>query len=126
MMVDTDVLVWHLRGNEKARHAINALPGFTISAVTYMELAQGIRNRLELNQLKHFLRARSVRIELLGDTITCMAVQYVEDYALSHGLRLADALIGATARHTGETLLTANQAHYRMLPGVDLKVFRPC
>jgi len=28
MLIDTDVLIWYLKGNDKARQEIEALPGF--------------------------------------------------------------------------------------------------
>ncbi|MEI6269250.1 MAG: hypothetical protein WCP01_10250 [Methylococcaceae bacterium] len=40
MLVDTDVLIWYLKGNNKARQEIEALSGFFISVVTYIELGQ--------------------------------------------------------------------------------------
>ena len=49
MLVDTDVLIWYLRGNERAREAIESLPSFSVSVVTYMELVQGMRNQQELS-----------------------------------------------------------------------------
>jgi predicted nucleic acid-binding protein len=34
-------------------------------------------------------------------------------------------LIAAAVDIRGDTLLTANAAHYRMIPGLALQVFRP-
>ena len=48
MILDTDVLSWFLRGNEKATEAvIEALP-FSISIVIYMELLQGVRRHTDV------------------------------------------------------------------------------
>lgn len=38
MLIDTDVLIWAFRGNEKASDLLDNEPGFAISIVTYMEL----------------------------------------------------------------------------------------
>jgi predicted nucleic acid-binding protein len=51
-LVDTDVLIWYLRGNQNAYDLIHSIGEFTISAVTYMELVQGMRNKEELRNLK--------------------------------------------------------------------------
>ena len=48
MIIDTGVLIWYLRGNEKAFKTIENLESFSISVVTYMELVQGMRNKKEL------------------------------------------------------------------------------
>lgn len=58
MLVDTDVLIWYLRGQEKAAQFLNALPALTLSAVNYMELVQGCRSKDELARLKKDLEAR--------------------------------------------------------------------
>ncbi|HBL86991.1 MAG TPA: VapC toxin family PIN domain ribonuclease, partial [Alcanivorax sp.] len=42
MLVDTDVLIWNLRGDPAAAEALDSAPGFCLSAVTYMELLQGL------------------------------------------------------------------------------------
>jgi predicted nucleic acid-binding protein len=49
----------------------------------------------------------------------------VERYFLSHSLEMNDALIAATTLELGETLLTANDKHYRFIPGIKIDVFRP-
>jgi hypothetical protein len=37
MLVDTDVLIWYLRGNEKAARFLESLRELKLSAVTWME-----------------------------------------------------------------------------------------
>jgi predicted nucleic acid-binding protein len=56
MLVDTDVLIWYLKGNLNARNEIDALSGFHISVVSYIELVQGMRNKHELTCLRRALR----------------------------------------------------------------------
>ena len=43
ILVDTDVLIWNLRGNRKAADLLDTHPGFSQSAVSYMELVQVVR-----------------------------------------------------------------------------------
>jgi len=43
--------------------------------------------------------------------------------ALSHGMRLADALIGATAIEHGLTLVTANVKHFGSVGGLRIEAF---
>ena len=52
MILDTDVLIWFLRGNEKATNAVLESMPFSISVVTYMELLQGKRNKQEMESMK--------------------------------------------------------------------------
>jgi len=47
LIIDTDVLIWYLRGNEKAKKVVEANIPFSVSAVTYIELIQGMKNKEE-------------------------------------------------------------------------------
>ncbi|MDZ7804423.1 MAG: hypothetical protein U5K34_10635 [Thiohalophilus sp.] len=55
ILVDTDVLIWNLRGNHKAADLLDTHPGFSLSAVSYTELVQGVRNKQELRLIKQAL-----------------------------------------------------------------------
>jgi predicted nucleic acid-binding protein len=125
MLVDTDVLVWYMRGNEKARRAIVNLNSFSISVVTYMELVQGLRNKEELNVLRNSLKGWKAEIIYINEEISTKAMFLVEQYYLSHSIQLADALVGATSVIYGQPLLTANTKHYNMIKNIILKKFRP-
>ncbi len=106
VLVDTDVLVWYMRGNLKAKKVIDQLGAFYISSVNYMELLQGIRNKEELRMLRHFLTRRQVEIVHVSEEISQKALNCMEEYSLSHNLRMADAMIAATARSRGARLAT--------------------
>lgn len=125
MIVDTDVLIWYLKGNENAFKAVEGLNRFSISVVTYMELVQGMRNKKELNSLRQTLNIWNTRIIYISEDISAKAMFFVEQHFLSHSMQLADALVGATAISCGEQLLTANDKHYRVLKDLQIKKFRP-
>lgn len=125
MLIDTDVLIWYLKGNENARKIIQENPDFSIPVVTYMELVQGMRNQAELNILKKSLRKWNVPIIYISEAISAKAMFYVEQHYLSHSVQLADALIGATAEEHGLKLLTGNVKHYKPLKGVKTVRFTP-
>ncbi len=125
MLVDTDVLIWYLRGNEKACHAIENAGSFQISVITYMELVQGMRSKKELDQLRKALNIWRTKILYISEEISTKAMFYVEQYFLSHSMQLADALIGATAIAYATPILTGNNNHYRVLKDLQTKSFRP-
>ncbi|MDP4029006.1 MAG: hypothetical protein Q8P42_08580 [Gallionella sp.] len=58
MLVDTDVLIWHLRGYPQATQKLDSFSMLTISAVTYMELLQGLHSKAEMNALQQSLAMR--------------------------------------------------------------------
>ncbi len=125
MMIDTDVLIWYMRGNEKALKMIEHQDFFYISVVTYIELVQGMRNKNELNALRNALRNWNAKILYITEEISSKAMFYIERHYLSHALQLADSLICATALAIGLTLLTANKKHYKMIKELKLKLFKP-
>ncbi len=89
-----------------------------------MELIQGMRNKHELYALKSFLKDLSINVVSIDDKITNRAIFYMEEHFLSHNLRMADALIAATASVLSDILLTCNLKHYKMLTDVRVKLFK--
>jgi predicted nucleic acid-binding protein len=125
MLIDSDVLVWLTRGHVGVAQRLHAIPVWRISVVTYIELAQGCRDKTELARLKKGLADRNTEIVPLTPAISQHASSLIDALALSHGLRLADALIGATAVEIQATLLTANVKHFSVLEGLQIEGFQP-
>jgi len=125
MLVDTDVLIWYLRGDERAREAIESYPSFSVSVVTYMELVQGMRDRRELAALRRSLKDWNAKVLYIDEEISVKAMFLVERHFLSDSLRLADALIASTALANGMPVLTANDKHYKAVSQLDVEIFRP-
>lgn len=124
-LIDSDVLVWFTRGHVGAAERLHTIKSWRISAVTYMELAQGCRDKVELARLKSGLAARGTEIVPITPAISEQAAALIDSLALSHGMRLADALIGATALVNRDTLITANVNHFGAVDGLALEVFEP-
>lgn len=125
MLVDTDVLIWNLRGNAKAASLLDGQRGFALSAVTYMELIQGLRNTQEFTALRRALAFWQATIVQISEAISSRACYLVERHALSNSLAMADALIAATALERGDTLVTANEGHFRCVDSLTIERFRP-
>ncbi len=62
----------------------------------------------------------SVEIIPLSESISLRASDYVEMYSLSHSMEMADALIASTCIEENETLITANDKHYRVVEGLRM------
>jgi predicted nucleic acid-binding protein len=125
MVIDTDVLIWYMKGNKNAYKTIEDSKHFSISVVTYMELVQGMRDKNELNNLRRALNAWGSKILYISEEISVKAMFFVEQHFLSHSIQLADALIGATAISHGLPILTGNDKHYKILKDLQIKKFRP-
>ncbi|RQV92860.1 MAG: type II toxin-antitoxin system VapC family toxin [Calditrichaeota bacterium] len=125
MLIDTDVLIWYMKGNDRAFKLIEKLNGFFISAVTYIELVQGIRNKNELIELRKAIASWNTKIIFINEEISVKATFFIERFYLSHSLHLADSLIAATAMVNGLPLVTANDKHYRIIKEIQINKFRP-
>ena len=125
MIFDTDILIWYLRGNQKAAVAIDESKARAISLVTYMELLQGAKSKNEAHQIKGFLKDFGFEILPLSEKVGYRASIYVEEYALSHGTGAADALVAATAVEENLALLSGKLKHFKCIKDLQLKQFRP-
>ncbi|WP_089729320.1 type II toxin-antitoxin system VapC family toxin [Candidatus Thiosymbion oneisti] len=124
MIVDTDVLIWYLRGRPEAAAILDTYDRIRLSAVTYMELVQGMRNADELRALRSTLASGRWQVLPITEAISMRAMTYVEEHFLSGSLQLADALIAATCIEHGERLATGNLKHYRMIAELSIQPFR--
>jgi len=51
-LIDSDVLIWFTRGHLGAVERLARIDAWQISVVTYLEVAQGCRNKDELHRIK--------------------------------------------------------------------------
>lgn len=123
LLVDTDVLIWHLRGYAQATRRLDQLPALVLSAVSYLEVLQGMRNKAELAAVKKMFEQRSATMLPVTEAITKQAISLMESLALSHGLQLGDALIAATALDRQMPVLTGNVKHFSAVPGLRVEKF---
>ena len=124
MLIDTDVIIWYMRGNANSLKILAENKGCSISVVTYMELVQGMRNKNELAALRKALKSWNTKIVYITEEISSKAMFYVEQHYLSHSMQLADALIGATAVSCGLPLLTGNSKHYKVIKELEISTFK--
>lgn len=123
-LIDTDILI---DATHKLPDALSVLAaqlvvgGIKISIVSSMELIQGSRNSSELNQIQQFLR--QVSVIPINVPTSQTAKELMEQFFLSHGLVIPDALIAATTLENDLTLYSKNIRHYKVIP--NLSVVRP-
>jgi hypothetical protein len=111
--------------SKRARQLIDAEKNFSLSAVTYIELVQGMRNKRELNIFRKALHCWNAKVIYISEGISAKAMFYVEQHFLSHSLQLADALVASTAVEYGMPLFSANTKQYKVIKDVQLKMFKP-
>ena len=117
VLLDTDVMVDFLRGNPKAVALVEGHSASVIlSSIVAAELYGGVRGDEELSKLDNLIslfRVVPVSIELAR-----AGGLYKKQYAKSHGVGLADAVIAATAEAENADLKTLNTKHYPMIKGL--------
>ena len=122
-LLDTDVIIWHLRGHEPTEGLLQAIEGeqpLGCSAMSVFEVWSGVRPREE-EGTRRFLEAL-YQIPASGP-VALAAAEYWRDFR-RRGVTLgrADALIAATVRVFDLTLVTYNRDHY---PMDDIALYDP-
>lgn len=112
-LVDSNIIIDYTRKEEKATSFLESLEKIIVSSVTVAEVYQGSRDKQELKTAKQFFA--NTQILFINAKIDSLALELVENYTLSHGLIILDALIAATAIEHDVTLITANYRHYTMI-----------
>lgn len=124
ILFDTDIFIWVQRGHIKAADIIEGAEPRFLSVQTYLELLQNAQNKKQHQQTKDFLKTFNFITLPLTENIGHRACVYIEEYALSTGLRAGDAIVAATAAENNLTLLTSNTKHFKSIKDLNLKIFR--
>ena len=117
ILPDTDVLVDFLRGHSKAVALVNACSDrIILSSIVVAELYAGVKGNDEQTALETFVSL--FRVVPVSAEIAKTGGLYKRDYAKSHGVGLADAILAATAEAENAEFRTLNIKHYPMLKGL--------
>jgi predicted nucleic acid-binding protein len=114
--VDSDILIWHLRGEQRAAALLRSLV-----RTNGVELWTGAMQRAEI---VFFMRSdeEAGTLSLLSRIKTQATTQAIVDlggslyrqWHRSHGTDVNDALLAATAATTGGKIVTQNAKHFPM------------
>ncbi len=121
ILIDSDVLIEHLRGDTDARdwlvQARHASGPLALSVISLTEIAGGMRSpeRREVMRLLGSMQRFEVTEQVARRAATLM-----REYRRSHsGIGLDDYRIAATALTEGLELATLNVRHYPMFPALN-------
>lgn len=117
LLVDTDVLIDYLRGNNEAVKYIKTYSRkVLLSAISVAELYAGVQDD-ERRVLAEFIGLFPVL------PVTMMIAKtggdYKRDFFKSHNVGLADALIAPTAKTHNAALKTLNTKHFPMFKDLE-------
>ncbi len=117
VMVDTDVIIWILRGKEEIKeqfiNIVNESDGLIfLTPIQIAEIYTGIRQRERINT-EIFLDAFTILN--IDEKVGKLAGEFMNKYQKTHSISLADAIIAACTKIHGLKLWTLNRKHYPML-----------
>lgn len=121
VLIDTDILIDHLRGQEKAKEYLKGIESGNvkgvISVITEAELAAGKSTRDMLIRMKVRRLVKILEKVVVTSEIAWKAGELKRDY----NCRLMDALIAATALNLDLKLVTRNIKHYETITGLEIE-----
>ncbi|MGQ0464697.1 MAG: type II toxin-antitoxin system VapC family toxin [Sporichthyaceae bacterium] len=121
ILVDSDILIAHLRGVAAARDWLLATRReagrLTVSVVTVAEIAGGMRSS-ERHEVRRLFE--SMRVLDVNERAGWKAAEYWRTYRRSHSnIGLGDYLIAGTVAVAGLDLRTLNTRHFPMFPDLE-------
>jgi predicted nucleic acid-binding protein len=116
IVIDTDVLIFILRGNEIIKRRFTDLvvetEGYVfITPIQIAEIYAGLREKEKI-KTGHFLESFSV-IDI-DKRVGEVAGVFINRFGKSHNVTMGDSLIGAATKINGFKLWTLNKKHYPM------------
>jgi predicted nucleic acid-binding protein len=121
ILLDTDVMVDILRGNESAKVWLQSIDEIGMPGLVAMELIPGCQNTREQRTLEKELSEYQLYWPSIEDCHRAM--KSFSLHHLSNNIGLMDALIAETAIGINAELATFNIKHYRVIDG--LQTLRP-
>jgi predicted nucleic acid-binding protein len=120
VLCDTNIFIHAFNGRQSTIDKLLeiGLDQVILSVISVMELYQGMGNKTELLQMKRKLKYYDV-VEI-DITTSKLATNLIENFKLSHGLQIPDAIIGATAVIHQIPLYTYNTKDFNFIPGIIL------
>lgn len=123
ILLDSDVVIENLRGTASIvttlHQALERENSFFITPITWAEIYAGIRTGEERAVEIFFGATPCISIT---EEIGKKAGEYLSAFSRSHGVKIADALIAATAFDEELSLFTLNRKHY---PMTDIEFYTP-
>lgn len=114
ILLDTTVLVDHLRGHTTATVWLGGLAEVPLcSEITRAEVIAGLRSPEKRAAEQLFAALRWINVD---ESISRAAGELGRRYRKGHDLGVADLVIAATAQDQSATLATSNVKHYPMFP----------
>ena len=120
ILVDTNIFIEYYKNNSAVCRALDNIDPrkLVVSDVVCAELYFGVRNKQELATIVADMKKLTVLA--ISPQISKLAVDLVQQYCLSHRLKLPDAQIASTALFHNIELFTLNRKDFAYIPNLKL------
>lgn len=122
IICDSDVMIEFLKGNEEVITQFKKIgeENIAITAVTLAELYYGAFNKKEISFIEKNLK--NIKVFQITNEASKMFTNLMKLYAVSHNLRIADALIAAISISENIRLFSFNKKDFDFI--LDLKLYK--
>jgi len=122
--IDADILIWHLRGERKARNFLKRLcdDGEYDLWIGAMQRAEVVFFMKPEEEDATLLLLSQFNTESVDQRLIDEAGRLYRKWSASHGIDTNDAILAATVKRTGGKIYCLNTKHY---PMPDLLVEKP-
>ncbi len=120
VIIDTDIFIGALRGNEEAaKHLLKLKGKGALSVITECELFVGAKTKLQKQQAEKILEPFN-KLKI-NNEIYLITKRLLKEYnSHTKSLFMPDAFIAATTIYSGGSLLSFNKADYHFIKGLKL------
>jgi tRNA(fMet)-specific endonuclease VapC len=113
-LVDTTILIDHLRGDKGATKYLLEISGkMVVAGSSVGELLQGVKSKQELSIVNRVIK--DLEIEWCTPQVEKWAHGILEKYHLKTGVGFLDCIIAAHALKNNWQLVTRNTKHFRQI-----------
>ena len=118
IFIDSCIVIDFIKGIEDIKNQLSQIQTPCINFIVEMELLQGAKDKRELKKIVKELN--SFNRLYFHNEIAKLSTQLLKDYALSHNLQIADAIIAATCLVYNIPLFTHNKRDFKFIPNLEL------
>lgn len=125
-LVDTDILSFYFKGDEKVVERfttyLKEFDQITISIITYYKIIAGLKFKKAEKQLRDFedFVDNNTILHISEDSVKLSAEIYADLRHKGITIGTSDILIAGIALHNGLTLVTNNMKHFEAISGLLL------
>src|SRR4030043_1442146 len=123
-LLDSDIIIWHLRGRKEITEMLKTLQGAGLpacSAISVLEVQLGVKTKDEEGTTNRFLE--SLKVFDLNTEIAKIAAGLIREHRMKGvTMDIPDAVIASTCIMYDLILVTYNRKHY---PITELKFHLP-